>query len=168
MDLRIRPATPEDAGAIAEIYNQGIEERQATFETGAQSDQDVARILNRGQEPFLVAHDDERVLGWARVITYSDRPCYAGVGEASLYVHRAARGRGVGRRLLRALAAEAERRGHWKLIGLIFPENRPSVALFESEGYLRVGTYRRHGRLEGRWRDVVLMERLLGPAAEPD
>ncbi|MFN2616312.1 MAG: arsinothricin resistance N-acetyltransferase ArsN1 family A [Thermoleophilaceae bacterium] len=158
----------DDAGGIAAIYNQGIEERQATFETRLQDAQDIARILAApGGLPFLVAHEGEQLLGWARVISYSDRSCYSGVGEASLYVDRAARGRGVGRELLRALAGTAEGLGYWKLIGLVFPENRASVALFESEGYRRMGTFRRHGRLDGSWRDVLLVERLLGEAVAP-
>lgn len=82
-----------------------------------------------------------------------------------MYVAREARGRGLGGALVDAISAEAERRGLWKLIGLIFPENRASLALFRARGFEEVGTFRRHGRLDGRWRDVVILERLLGDAA---
>jgi L-amino acid N-acyltransferase YncA len=101
-------------------------------------------------------------LGWARVFEFSPRDCYSGVGEVSLYIDRGARGAGLGRKLLDALEREAEIRGFWKLIGLLFPENGPSVALFRGVGWQEVGVYRRHGRLDGRWRDVLLLERLLG------
>jgi L-amino acid N-acyltransferase YncA len=162
--MDIRPARPEDAAAIAAIYNEGIEERQATFETQPRSEEHVLPDIG-GPLPFLVAAEGDRVLGWAKVGTYSTRPCYEGVGEASIYIARAARRGGVGRRLLEALAEAAERQGHWKLIGLIFPENAASVALFELLGYERVGLHRRHGRLDGEWRDVLVLERRLGDAA---
>jgi L-amino acid N-acyltransferase YncA len=167
MRVRIRAAHPDDAASIAAIYNQGIEERQATFETRPRTAEELAAILAEPDlPPFLVAEDEGRVVGWARVVRYDSRECYAGVGEASLYVDREDRQRGAGRELLRGLAAAAERRGYWKLVGLLFPENHPSVALLDSEGYERVGVYSRHGRLEGRWRDVLVVERLLGAAAK--
>jgi L-amino acid N-acyltransferase YncA len=106
------------------------------------------------------------VLGFARVIEYSPRPCYAGVGELSIYIERSARGSGLGGTLLEALTEEAERRGYWKLVGLVFPENQASVALLKGAGWVEVGLYKRHGRLDGQWRDVLLLERLLGPAAQ--
>jgi L-amino acid N-acyltransferase YncA len=97
---------------------------------------------------------------------YNPRECYRGVGEATLYVDPAARRRGIGRRLLEALAAEAERVGYWKLIGRLFPENEPSRALLRSCGFSEVGVHRRHGRLDGEWRDVLIVERLMGEAAD--
>jgi phosphinothricin acetyltransferase len=166
VDFLVRPAWVDDADAIARIYNQGIEERQATFETRVHCADDFAGPLRESERrPFLVAEAGGRAVGWARVLAYSDKAYYAGVGEASVYVERAARRRGVGRRLLAELGAEAERRGYWKLVGLLFPENERSVALLRSEGYEEVGVYRRHGRMDGRWRDVLLVERRLGEAA---
>ena len=164
MSLVIRKAEPADAAAIAEIYNQGIEERQATFETRPYGPDDFADALgDPDAAPLLVALEDGRVVAWARVLAYSERECYAGVGEASMYVARDFRRRGAGRALLDALADEAERRGWWKLIGLLFPENAPSMELMKTTDFHEVGTYRRHGRLDGRWRDVLLLERSLGP-----
>jgi phosphinothricin acetyltransferase len=165
MSIAVRPATADDAARVAAIYNQGIEERQATFETRPRGAAELAEQIGATRDlPFLVAELDGEVMGWARVFRYSPRDCYAGVGEASIYVDRAARGRGVGRRLIDALGAAAEREGYWKLIGLLFPENGASVALMRAAGFREVGTYRRHGRLEGRWRDVVVLERLLDGA----
>jgi L-amino acid N-acyltransferase YncA len=144
-----------------------MEERQATFETEPREADDFEEPLARSEQLlFLVAVEGERVLGFARLIEYSPRPCYAGVGEASIYLERSARGAGLGRRLLEALTEEAERRGYWKLVGLLFPENRASVALLAGSGWREVGLFARHGRLDGRWRDVLLLERLLGGAAE--
>jgi phosphinothricin acetyltransferase len=161
----IRPAEPDDAPAIASIYNEGIAERIATFETEPRSAEDVAPWIG-AELPLLVAVDDGgEVLGWAKLNEYSDRCCYGGVAEASVYVGRAARGRGAGRSLVEAICSAAEERGMWKVIGLLFPENAPSRALFRSCGFEEVGTFRRHGRLDGEWRDVLLLERLLGPAA---
>jgi L-amino acid N-acyltransferase YncA len=160
----VRPSTEADAEAIAEIYNQGIEDGQATFETRPHSAEDFAEVMGEGAPPFLVAEVEGRVLGWARLGPYSTRSYYDGVAEASVYIERAARGRGLGRLLMEALAAEAARRGYWKLIGLLFPENEASVALTLSAGWREVGLFHRHGRMRGRWRDVLLMELLVGDA----
>lgn len=118
MHVRIRAAEAPDTAAIAAIYNQGIAERQATFETEARTADDVAGWLTSSNgAPVLGAIKAEAVVGWARLSPYSSRSCYAGVGEASLYVDRDARGAGLGRGLFEALAAEAERRGYWKIVG---------------------------------------------------
>jgi L-amino acid N-acyltransferase YncA len=118
-----------------------------------------------GELPFLVAVDGDRVVGWAKLSEYSDRCCYDGVAEISVYVSRDARGRGAGRALVEAIGGLATERGLWKVIGLLFPENAGSVALFRSAGFHDVGLFRRHGRLDGDWRDVLIVERLLGEAA---
>lgn len=163
--MKLRAAQPADAGAIAAVYNEGIEDRNATFETRRYAASDVAPWIERSERhPILVALDGGRLVGWARLSSYSERPCYAGVAEASLYVARSARGRGAGRALLAELHAEAERRGFWKVIGLLFTDNDASVALFRALGYRAVGSYHRHGRLDGAWRDVLLVERLLDEA----
>jgi L-amino acid N-acyltransferase YncA len=110
--------------------------------------------------PVLVGAD-EGIVGWARVAAYSERPVYAGVGEVSVYVDVEARGRGVGTALLEALSARARELGYWKLTGKLFPENEASVRLVRRSGWREVGLHLRHGRLEGRWRDVLVVERIL-------
>jgi L-amino acid N-acyltransferase YncA len=105
------------------------------------------------------------VLGWARVGHYSDREAYRGVGEVQVYVDPPARGRGLGTALLEAASGAAEEAGYWKLVGKLFPENEPSRALVRRCGFREVGLHQRHGRLEGAWRDVLVVERLLGEAA---
>jgi L-amino acid N-acyltransferase YncA len=163
--ITIRAAEPSDADAIAALYNQGIAERQATFETRPREPEEI-RAWFEPALPFLVATgDDERVIGFARVSPYSDRCVYEGVGEHGVYVDARARGRGVGRRLLDALAAEAERRGMYKLTSRVFTTNAASLAAHRAAGFEEIGVQRRHGKLDGEWKDCVLVERLLGPAA---
>jgi L-amino acid N-acyltransferase YncA len=161
----VRAAERGDAAAVARIYNRGIEERQATFETEPREVAEVLRWLEeRWRFPLLVAEVAGGVCGWARVSSYSIRRAYSGVGECQVYVDPDVRRHGVGTALTEALCAESERLGYWKLIGRLFPENEPSVALVRRCGFREVGVHLRHGRLDGRWRDVLLVERLLGPA----
>jgi L-amino acid N-acyltransferase YncA len=161
VDLVLRPARLEDGAAWAEIYNQGIEERQATFETRPRTAEDLAGQVER----TIVAERDGGVVAWASISPYSPREAYAGVGEFSIYVDRSARGSGVGGKLLSELCAFAESLGYHKLTSKIFPENEASLALMRRCGFRDVGIHRRHARLDGDWRDVVVVERLFGDAA---
>jgi L-amino acid N-acyltransferase YncA len=166
--LALRPATPEDATAVAAIYNEAIEERQATFETRPREPAEIAAWLEEAL-PFLVAEDPASgtVVGFARVSEYSDRCVYRGVGEHGVYVAGAARGGGVGRALLEGLCRAAEAAGYHKLTARMFASNAASRAVHRAAGFEEVGVQRRHGRLDGDWRDCVLVERLLGEAAHP-
>ncbi|TNJ34311.1 arsinothricin resistance N-acetyltransferase ArsN1 family A [Arenimonas terrae] len=159
----IRNARPTDAAAIAAIYNQGIADRGATFETVPRTEADLAeRLSDVDRYPVLVAADATgRVLGWASLSSYRPRDCYAGIAEFSIYLDRDARGRGVGRRLLNALIDTAAERGFWKLVSRIFPFNAASRALCRACGFREVGTYEKHAQLDGRWLDVVIVERSL-------
>jgi phosphinothricin acetyltransferase len=164
--VAVRPARPNDAEAIARIHNQGIGERVATFQTQAQHAFEIADQIASGSL-VLVAEADGRVVGWAGVGHYDDaHDYYSGVGEAALYVDRDARRGGTGAALLNALAEEAGRRGYYKLIGKIFTSNEPSIGLVRSCGWREVGIHRRHGRLDGEWKDVLVVERLLGAASD--
>jgi phosphinothricin acetyltransferase len=162
--VEVRPAAREHAEAVARIYNHGIAERQATFETRPRRPQEVESWLEEGR-PFLVAVEDHEVLGFARVSPYSVRRAYAGVGEHAVYVDPAARGRRVGLNLLQALAIAAEAAGYYKLTSRVFTTNQASLALHQAAGFTEVGIQRRHGRLEGEWKDTILVELLLGDAA---
>ena len=164
----IRPAAPGDAGAIAAIYNEGIAERIATFETTPRSAEDVAGWLEDGLPLLVATGDDGAVLGFVRASPYSDRCVYAGVAEHGVYVAAAARGRRLGRRLLEALASASEAAGIYKLTSRVFTDNAPSRAAHLAAGFEEVGIQRRHGKLDGEWKDCVLVERLLGDAADDD
>ena len=161
----IRPAQPGDAGAIAAILNQGIDDRIATFETQrADAEQCEGRIVS-GEELILVTEEDGRVVATAIAGAYTDRHhYYAGVREATMYVERVSRGRGIGMALLNALADAAEQQGAYKLVGRIFTTNERSIELVQRCGFRQVGVHLRHGRLDGEWKDVLVVERLLGEA----
>jgi L-amino acid N-acyltransferase YncA len=165
--MMIRPATPADAAAIARIYNQGIAERIATFETEPRTAAQIAaQLTEKGDRyPTIVVESEGRIVAFASAGPYRGRPCYAGVAEHSVYVDPATRGRGAGRAALAALIETYEARGFWKLVSRIFPENKASLALHERVGFRTVGIYRRHAKLDGEWRDCVIVERLLGDAA---
>ena len=169
MNLTTRLARLEDAPAIARIYNQGIEERVATFETEPRTPADIAAQLSTkgDRHPAVVVERDGVVVAWASAGPYRGRPAYAGVAEHSVYVDRAARGAGAGRAALDELCRIYEARGFWKLVSRIFPENVGSLVLHERAGFRTVGVYARHGKLEGQWRDCVIVEKLLGEAAGP-
>src|SRR5574340_782754 len=151
--LHTRTATPADAEAIVRIYNEGIEDRIATFETRPRSADDVRGWFD-GRHPIVVAEDEGRVLAFASTSTYRPRECYAGIVEFSVYVAREARGRGAGRVVMEALIAEAERAGFWKLVSRVFPQNTASLRLLRSVGFREVGRYEKHGKLDGVWLDV--------------
>jgi phosphinothricin acetyltransferase len=161
--LHTRLATPADAPAITDIYNEGIADRVATFETEPRAPAQIAQQLaDKGDRfPTVVVERDGQVVAWAGAGPYRSRPAYAGVAEHSVYVARAARGSGAGRAALEALCRAYAERGFWKIVSRIFPENSASLRLHERCGFREVGVYRRHGKLEGEWRDCVIVERLL-------
>jgi L-amino acid N-acyltransferase YncA len=159
-----RDATPADATEIAAIYNEGIADRTATFETRERSTAEVVAWFD-GRHPLIVVERGDRIVGFATTTAYRPRDCYAGIAEFGVYVSRAHRGTGVGREAMEALAAAAERAGFWKLVSRVFVSNVASRSLLRSVGFREVGTYRRHAKLEGAWIDVVIVERLFGEAA---
>lgn len=158
--MRARPATADDAAALAAVYNQGIEDRVATFETRTRTAEDVRQWFD-GVHPVIVVEEGEEVVAFAATSSYRPRDCYAGIAETSVYVARGWRGRGAGRLALEALMEAAREAGFWKLLSRIFPENAASRSLVRSLGFREVGTYEKHAKLDGVWRDVVIVERLL-------
>jgi phosphinothricin acetyltransferase len=164
-----RLATPADAGAIAAIYNEGIADRIATFETEPRTAAQIAaQLADKGDRfPTVVAERGGQIVAWASAGPYRSRPAYAGVAEHSVYVARHARGTGAGRAALEALCRAYAERGFWKILSRIFPENTASLALHERCGFRVVGVYRRHGTLEGEWRDCVIVEKLLDDGSAP-
>ncbi len=157
VDVVVRPVTDPDMEAVLAIYAEGLATRNATFET----ELPTAAELRARWLPDLawVAEIDEAVVGWTAVVPTSTRECYAGVGETSVYVAESARGRGVGTALLHTQVNEADAAGMWTLQTSIFPENRASLALHRSAGYRTLAVRTRIARLDGVWRDTVLLER---------
>ncbi len=156
--MRARAARASDAAEIARIYNQGIEERIATFETRQRSAEEVAAWLDA---PAAVAEDAGQVLAFASSSAYSARACYAHIADFSVYTDRSARRRGAGRAALQELIALARAAGILKLTSKVLIENTASRALLESLGFREVGTHEKHGQLDGAWHDVVVVELLL-------
>lgn len=157
-----RLATLNDATFLAAIYNEGIEDRVATFEIRPRSASDV-RAWFDDQHPIVVVEEQGQIVAFASTSTYRPRDCYAGIAEVSVYVARKFRRRGAGRVALSELINQAKAKGFWKLVSRVFPENQASRALIRSLGFREVGIYEKHGKLDGTWRDVVIVERhLLG------
>jgi L-amino acid N-acyltransferase YncA len=168
----VRAATPADSAAIAGIYNQGIEDRIATFETRPREPSDIQKWFD-GRHPIVVveavmenaavnaATVAAEVIAFASTSTYRPRGCYAGIAEVSAYVAREWRGRGAGRVAMNALFEAARAARFHKLVSRIFPENTASLRMTAALGFREVGVYRRHGQLDGVWRDVVIVEKLL-------
>jgi phosphinothricin acetyltransferase len=173
----VRPAEPRDVARISEIYNEGIEDGQATLETRPRTPADIVAKMNAPGNHLIVAEWGGRpggqavpgatptaaqtILGWASITPYSSRECYAGVGEASVYISRSARHQGLGRLLLDALVAVGVARGYHKLIGRLLASNTASRQLVRGLGFREVGVHQKHGKLAGQWVDVVVAERLI-------
>ncbi|MGQ0735903.1 MAG: arsinothricin resistance N-acetyltransferase ArsN1 family A [Acidobacteriota bacterium] len=166
MSLTARHATPRDAEAIARIYNEGIRDRIGTFETRERTPDEVCQWFN-GRHPIVVVESEPGlVVAFASTSAYRPRDCYAGIADFSVYVTRAVRGQGAGRVAMDALIDAARRAGFWKLVSRVFVENRASRALLGRIGFREVGVYEKHARLDGVWRDAVIVERLI-PENQP-
>jgi L-amino acid N-acyltransferase YncA len=158
--MTARAATPSDAETIARIYNEGIEDRVATFETRFRSAEDILGWFD-GVHPIVVVEEEGKIVAFGATSTYRPRECYAGIAETSIYVAREFRRRGAGRVALQALIESAAQAGLWKLLSRIFVENTASRALVRDLGFREVGVYEKHGKLDGAWRDVVIVELLI-------
>jgi|SRR5690242_19932598 len=161
--MTLRPATEDDASAICEIYNQGIEDRLATLETEPRTPEERrAWLAARGpRHPVIVAEDGGRVVAWGSLNTFNPRDAYRHVADFSIYVARSHRGKGVGQRVLTRLVELARERDYHKMVLSAFPFNAAGMALYERLGFRTVGIYKEQGLLDGRWVDTIVMEKLL-------
>lgn len=169
LGVRIRDAQLEDAATIAAIYNEGILDRSATLETTLRdADERHAWLAGRSpRHPVLVIEAAGTVVAWGSLNQFNPRPAYDRVADFSIYVARDRRGEGLGTMLLAALERRACALGYHKMVLAALPWNEAGTRLYENSGYRHVGTYREQGLLDGRWVDVVLMEKLLASEAEP-
>lgn len=161
MEFKARTAMPNDAEAITEIYNQGIEDRIATFETEPRTAKDIASWFDNAHAFVSVADGSGEIVGYAVAHNYTDRCCNRGIGEFSVYVRRDRRQQGVGQVAMKALVSAARARGLWKLTSRIFPENEASLSLLARMGFKKIGLHEKHGKLDGMWRDCVIVELLI-------
>jgi len=163
MTVTIRPATAADADAICTIHNQGIVDRIATLDTTLRTPEGTRAWLaaRAPRHPVIVAKLDDRIAGWASLNPFNSRTAYDHVADFSVYVERSWRGKGIGRRLLEQLVELARTIGYHKMVLAAIADNAAGLALYTRAGFSRVGVYREQGQLDGRWVDVVIMEKLL-------
>lgn len=159
--LTSRPAAVADAAAMAFIYNEGIEDRVATFETRARTALDIEAWFSNTLPIIVVTSPCGEVIAYAAAFPYADRCCYAGIAEFSVYVRRDWRGKGAGAIAMHGLMEACKSAGLWKLLSRIFPENKASLALIARMGFKEIGVHEKHGKLDGVWRDCVIIERLI-------
>jgi L-amino acid N-acyltransferase YncA len=161
--LNIRPARVEDAKEIARIYNQGVQDRAATFENSYVTPEErYLWIISRpDQYPVLVAEVKHTMMGWASLTPYSPRACYKGIAELSIYIERSLRGHGVAQDLMKAMQNAARERGFYKLMGRLMADNEPARKLCQLMGWKEVGVHEKHGKLGNEWHDLLLVEHMI-------
>jgi len=161
--FKIRPACLEDAKEIARIYNQGVQDRAATFENAFVTPEErYLWLLTRPEKyPVRVAEVKHTLMGWSSLAPYSPRACYSGIAELSIYIERSLRGHGVALELTKAMQNAAREKGFYKLIGRIIADNEPARKLCQATGWKEVGIHEKHGKLAGEWHDLVLVEYLI-------
>lgn len=163
MTVTIRAATANDAAAICTIHNQGITDRIATLDTMLRTPEESRSwIVERlARHPVIVADVDDAVVGWASLNRFNPRAAYDYVADFSVYVERGWRGKGIGGQLLDRLVDLARGLGYHKMALTALAHNHAGLALYARAGFTRVGIYREQGQLDGKWVDVVAMEKLL-------
>jgi L-amino acid N-acyltransferase YncA len=168
--IALRHATIADAEVICAIYNQGIEDRIATLETERRTPEERRQWLagRDARHPVIVAEVQGRVVGWGSLNLFNPRPVYDAVADFSIYVERCWRGHGIGRRLLEQLIALAPGLGYHKMVLAAFPFNKVGLTLYERLGFTTVGVYHEQGQLDGRWVDIIIMEKLLDQGSPAD
>ena len=161
LEYSVRTSVANDIPAITTIYNQGIEDRIATFETDLRDESSISHWFEANHPIVVVIDKDDSPISFAAGFPYRKRKCYDGIHEFSVYTHRNFRGNGCGKLAVQFLIKQIKHRGGWKLLSRIFPENIASRKLCKNLGFREVGTYLRHAKLDGQWRDTVIVELLV-------
>ncbi|PYV17529.1 MAG: GNAT family N-acetyltransferase [Acidobacteria bacterium] len=158
--LRIRPARVEDAKEIARIYNQGVQDRAATFDDAYVTPEEryLWLVARPDRYPVLIGEVKHTMMGWASLAPYSPRHCYDGIAELSIFIERSLRGHGVAQQLMKAMQDAAREKGFYKLIGRVIADNEPARKLCQLMGWREVGIHERHGKLGSDWHDLALVE----------
>ena len=156
-----RKGMVSDASSIASIYNQGIEDRVATFETELRDESSISDWFQTNYPIVVVIDNNCTLVSFAASFPYRDRKCYQGIHEFSVYTHRNFRRMGCGKLAVQFLIDQVRQLNGWKLLSRIFPENIASRELCKNLGFREVGTYHRHAKLDGKWRDTVIVELLI-------
>ena len=161
--LKIRPARPDDAKEIARIYNQGVQDRVATFENAFATPEEryLWLVARPDRYPVLVAEVKHTLMGWASLTPYSPRACYSGIAELSIYIDRSLRGHGVGLELMKSMQNAAREKGYSKMVGRIMELNEAGRKLCQATGWREVGIHQKHAKLGREWHDLVLVEFLI-------
>ncbi|MDP5276545.1 arsinothricin resistance N-acetyltransferase ArsN1 family A [Chengkuizengella axinellae] len=161
--MKVRLAEMKDLDSILNIYNQGIEDRIATLEMETKKMDYINNWFKERKEKYvvIVAEENEQIVGWASINVYNSRCAYKGVGEIAIYIERANRGKGIGKVLLRELEFRAKQYDFHKLLLFTFPFNKLGQGLYSKMGYREVGTFKNQGILDGKFVDVMAMEKLL-------
>jgi L-amino acid N-acyltransferase YncA len=161
--LKIRPARADDAKEIARIYNQGVQDRAATFENAYVTPEEryLWLVARPDRYPVLVAEVKHTLMGWASLTPYSPRHCYDGIAELSIYIDRSLRGHGVGQELMKAMQNGAREKGYHKLVGRVISDNQPARKLCQLMGWKEMGVHEKHGKLGNEWHDLILVEYLI-------
>jgi len=161
--LKIRPARVDDAKEIARIYNQGVQDRAATFENAYVTPEEryLWLVARPDKYPVLVAEVKHTLMGWSSLTPYSPRHCYDGIAELSIYIDRSLRGHGVGPELMKAMQNVAREKRYYKLVGRVMTDNQPARKLCQLMGWKEVGIHEKHGKLGNDWHDLVLVEYLI-------
>lgn len=158
MNFEIRNMQPEDGPRVLEILQQGIDGRKSTFETEVPTWESwEMKYIDSGR--LVIENSENLIVGWAAMQSISQRPCYNGVAEVSIYVDTDYQGQGLGKLLLQKSVLLSEEHGFWTLQAGIFPENTFSTRLFQSLGFRNVGKREKIAKLDGQWKDIILMER---------